>query len=170
MLDLKVYFQHLTIYDYVGFIWLVLTFLILFVLIIYLFRSKPLFTVFMLFVLCVSLPVGFFTLKYFIDKNIRKSDITSKVETLRYTKSLIVEGNITNSGKINYKECLITAKIIKKSNNKIKDFLNSLKPIKKETIFIDKPIDKGESKSFKIMIEGIEYKKDYDTVVSAKCY
>ncbi len=171
MISLKLYFQNLTLYDYVGFGWLFLTFIILIIFSLYFFGKKPIFSILMLFVSFLFLPIGFFGLKYFLDNSVRKSGVEiSKIKPLHFTNSLIVEGDITNRGKIDFKECILKIKIKKRDKNKIRDFIDSIKPIRKVTIFIDKPIAKMQSHKFKTMIDNITYKKDYNVSASAICY
>ncbi len=171
MLSLKLYFQNLTIYDYIGFGWLFLTFIILVIFSLYFFGRKPMFAIFMLFISFLFIPGGFLGIKYFLDNNIRKNSVNiSKIKPLHFTNSLIVEGDITNKGKIDFKKCILNIKIKKSDKNKIRNFINLLKSIRKVTMFIDKPIAKMQNYHFKTMINDITYKKDYNVSASAICY
>ncbi len=161
----------MTIYDHIGLIWLILTFFILLIFGFYFLKRKPMFSLFCIIFSFVFLITGFFGVKYFLDITVRKNIITiNKIEPLHFSSSVIVEGNIKNKGKINFKECIITLKIVRHSNNKIENFISLLKPIRKESILIDKLILKNQDYKFKTTINAIAYKKDYDTVAMAICY
>jgi len=168
---IKLYLQNLTIYDYVGLIWLVLVFFLLLVFGLYFLKSKPIFSLFTILFSFIFLIAGFFGVKYFLDTTIRKSVVhISKIKILRYSNSLIIEANITNKGKIPFKECIITIKTIKHSSNKIKDFIASLKPVRKESILLKRQILKNRSYKFKTMIDNMVYQKDFNTTAQSMCY
>jgi ribosome maturation protein Sdo1 len=134
-------------------------------------KSKPLLS-FVIFILAILfIPTGFFGAKYFIDGKLRKNTVVIEtVKPLKYTKSVIIKGKITNKGKIDFKKCLIEIKIVKTSKNRLHAMLYQLKPIKKMSILLDRHIKKGSGVSFKTMINDIKYEKYYSVVPSAKCY
>ncbi len=171
MFDLKLYFHNLTFYDYIGLGWLFFAFILLLIFAIYFINKKPLFSLFMILFSFSFLVFGFFGVKYFLNQTVRKN--VTKIEDIKplhFSNSIIITGYIKNMGKINYKECFINIKIIKSSNNKIKEFINLLKPIKKETISINKQINKDKSYNFKITVNNIIYRKDYNISSKTICY
>jgi ATP-dependent phosphoenolpyruvate carboxykinase len=112
-----------------------------------------------------------FGVKFFLDQSVRKVEvITDKITKLNFASSLIITGHIKNEGKIAYKKCQITAKVIKYDENEYKNTLNSLKPIISKSIDINKSISKGEEALFKIVIDDFKYKKDYNVTLSGVCY
>ncbi len=165
------YINSLTIYDYVAFGWLIFFILIILVLIVLLSRKKPKLAIFMLLftlLLIVVAPIG---IKYFLDMSVRKVELfDKKVTKLNYDSSLILTAKLKNSGKITYKKCFISAKVFKIENNKYKDILNRLKPMRIKTISIDKRLHEGDVTDFKIIIDGFKYGGDFNTSLSAECY
>jgi len=112
-----------------------------------------------------------FGIKYFLDTTVRKVDVvTDKVAKLHFASSLIVTGHITNAGKVPYQKCRINAKVFKISENKYRNILNNLKPLRNKTIVVDKNISQGEEAMFKIVFENFKYSKEYNVSVSGACY
>ncbi len=168
---IKLYLENLTVYDKVALIWLVLTFLILLIFGLYFLRKKPIFSLFCIIFSFIFLGFGFFGVKYLIDVTIRKNIVTiAKIKPLHFSNSVIIEGSIENLGKINFKECIVNLKITRHSSNRIKNFINLLKPIRNESIFINRLIPKNQSYKFKTIVNNIIYKKDYNTTAHAICY
>ena len=165
------YLHALTLYDYAAFGWLLFLFLIILTLAILLGRKKPRLAISLIIVTILLMFVAPFGLKYFLDKTVRKVDVVmDKVSKLNYASSLIVLGHLSNDGKVPFKKCRINAKVFKIDENKYKNMLNSLKPLRNKTIVLDKNISEGEEAVFKIVFENFKTTKEYNVSLSAECY
>jgi len=165
------YVHALTLYDYVAFGWLLFLFLIILTLAILLGRKKPRLAISLIMMTILLMFVAPFGLKYFLDKTVRKVDVVmDKVSKLHFASSLIVTGHLSNDGKVPFQKCRINAKVFKIDENKYKNMLNSLKPLRNKTIVVDKNISQGEEAVFKIVFENFKTTKDYNVSLSAECY
>ncbi|HIP46081.1 MAG TPA: DUF2393 domain-containing protein [Campylobacterales bacterium] len=165
------YVHSLTVYDYAAFGWLLFLFLIFLTLAILLGRKKPTLAIALIMITILLMFVAPFGIKYFLDTTVRKVDVvTDKVAKLHFASSLIVTGHITNAGKVPYQKCRINAKVFKISENKYRNILNNLKPLRNKTIVVDKNISQGEEAMFKIVFENFKYSKEYNVSVSGACY
>lgn len=164
------YLHYLTIYDYVAFGWL---YALLFVLIIFAIvirkRTKTAISLILLSVaLMMIAPIA---IKLFLDHTIRKTSIVDQNHTaLTYAKSLVITGQVHNEGKISLQKCYIHANVLRYSDNKYKNWLNYLKPIRKQTIVLDKNLTQNESREFKMVLEAFEYDKEYNVTLRSECY
>ncbi len=165
------YIQALTLYDYAAFGWLLFLFLIILTLAILLGRKKPTLALSLIMIVILLMFVAPFGMKYFLDTTVRKVVVvTDKVAKLHFASSLIITGHIINSGKVPYQKCRVNAKVFKISENKYKNILNSLKPLRNKTIVVDKNISQGEQAVFKIVFDKFTYTKEYNVTLSARCY
>ncbi len=124
-------------------------------------------TIFVLLFIIVA-PFG---IKLFLDQSVRKAEITSyKVTKLNFASTLVIQGYIKNSGKIDFKECQVSADIIKSDKNSYKNSLYRLLPILSKNIIIDKNITQEDKMPFKIIIDNFRYKGDYNVSLSGVCY
>ena len=165
------YVHSLTVYDYAAFGWLLFLFLIFLTLAILLGRKKPTLAIALIMITILLMFVAPFGIKYFLDTTVRKVDVvTDKVAKLHFASSLIVTGHITNAGKVPYQKCRINAKVFKISENKYRNILNNLNPLRNKTIVVDKNISQGEEAMFKIVFENFKYSKEYNVSVSGACY
>ena len=95
------YANSLSIYDYAAFGWLIFLFIIILTLAILLGRKKPSLAIFLVMIAILLMFVAPFSIKYFLDKTVRKVDVvTDKISKLHYASSLIVTGHLSNSGKV----------------------------------------------------------------------
>ncbi len=165
------YIHALTVYDYIAFAWLLFLFLIILTLAILLGRKKPTLAIFLIMIVILLMFVAPFGIKYFLDKTVRKVDVvTDKISKLHFASSLIVTGHLINVGKIPYQKCTINAKVFKISENKYRNILNNLKPLRNKTIVVDKNISEGEEAMFKIVFDKFTYSKEYNVTLSGECY
>ena len=165
------YTHALTLYDYAAFGWLLFLFLIILTLAILLGRKKPRLAISLILVTILLMFVAPFGIKYFLDKTVRKVEvITDKVSKLHFASSLIITGHLRHAGKVPVTKCRVNAKIFKIDENKYKNMLNSLKPLRNKTIVVDKNISQGEEAVFKIVFENFKTTKDYNVSLSAECY
>ncbi len=165
------YLHTLTLYDYTAFGWLLFLFLIILTLAVLLGRKKPTLALFLIMIVILLMFVAPFGIKYFLDKTVRKVEVvTDKISKLHFASSLIVTGHLINSGKIPYQKCRINAKVFKINDNKYKNILNNLKPLRNKTIVVEKNISQGQEAMFKIVFDKFTYSKEYNVTLSAGCY
>ncbi len=165
------YVHALTLYDYVAFGWLLFLFLIILTLAILLGRKKPTLALFLIMIVILLMFVAPFGMKYFLDTTVRKVDVvTDKISKLHFASSLIVTGHLINSGKVPYQKCRVNAKVFKINENKYRNILNNLKPLRNKTIVVDKNISEGQEAMFKIVFDKFTYSKEYNVTLSAECY
>ena len=165
------YIHALTIYDYAAFGWLLFLFFIILTLAILLGRKKPTLAISLIMITILLMFVAPFGVKYFLDNTVRKVDvITDQVSKLHFASSLIVTGHLINDGKVPYQKCRVNAKVFKISENKYRNILNNLKPLRNKTIVVDKNISQGEEVMFKIVFENFKYSKEYNVSLSGACY
>ncbi len=165
------YMHALTVYDYAAFGWLLFLFLIILTLAILLGRKKPTLAITLIMIVILLMFIAPFGIKYFLDTTVRKVEVvTDKISKLHYASSLIVTGHLINAGKVPYQKCRINAKVFKISDNKYKNILNNLKPLRNKTILLDENISEGEEVVFKIVFENFRYSKEYNVTLSGACY
>ncbi len=168
---LKLYFQNLSLYDYIGIAIVSMVFLLLFILSLILLFKKP-FVGFLIFILSfLVLPLGIFGVKEFLNQTLRKSEfIIKKIKPLHFSNSLLLEAKIKNLSKINFNQCFIELKIIKKSNSKLKNFLFELKPLQTKMIYLYKPISKNSSYTLKKILDNVLYSNSKKLISKIACY
>ncbi len=165
------YVNSLTLYDYLAYGWLVFLLFLLLLLSVLLFRKKPNLASFLLLISFISMFVGPVFIKIFLDKTVRKVEVIDQNNTLlNFSNSLIVTGKLQNRGKIDFYVCHVSVKVLKASEDKYKNILNSIKPIRKKSIIIDANISKNKNREFKVIFEEFKYKNGYNIVVSSECY
>ncbi len=165
------YIHALTLYDYAAFGWLLFLFLIILTLTVLLGRRKPTLAISLIMIVIFLMFIAPFGIKYFLDKTVRKVDVvTEKITKLHFASSLIITGYLQNKGKVPYHTCRINAKVFKITDNKYKNIVLSLKPLRNKTILLDKNITQGEKAVFKIVFEHFTYSKEYNVSVSGECY
>jgi len=87
---------------------------------------------------------------------------------LNFTPAIVVTGEVKNEAKKDFKICKITASVLRQSKNKIKTYIYQYKPLKKMSI-IEENIQKGETRSFKIIIEPFTSSREYNISIKADC-
>ena len=164
------FIQSLTIYDYLGFALLGLLFLLLIILAI-LMRSRTAIVLFFTFVAFMLVTAGPFGVKYGFDHLVRSSEVTvDKAQKLQYSSALLVEGKITNTGKIDYSKCEIGFKVVQPADNKALALLHWLRPIAYSHLVVDKKLQRGQSEGFEHMIDGFTYEDAFEIKTIRKCY
>ena len=155
-------------YDYILFGGIFVLFL-LFIIVAILARKKlGLSLFFMLFsfvILFIGPIVGYKELHKYLFKN--TITLTSE-QKLLFTPAIVLKGIIKNESKYNFEVCVIQANVHKVSKNKLKNYLYSFKTIKKMSM-LEQNILKGESRTFKMIVEPFRYKKDYNITLEASC-
>ncbi len=158
----------LTKYDYMALGWIL--FLGFLLVVLALFIKKRAFSYFLLFLGLFLLFFGPPAIKYALDRYIRATDITvTKVKPLNYSRSLIVEGTLTNSGKIDYSTCDFVVSVYR-SRGPLKEMAAFLKPLKVHIEHYDLPLERGVSKPFRIIVDHFSSEKDFNISVQARCY
>ncbi|MFK5881629.1 MAG: DUF2393 family protein [Sulfurospirillum sp.] len=165
------YINHFGIYDYIAFIWLFLTFLILLFLSILFIKKSIKISLILILLSFVLLFVGPFALKYFLNKTIWPVLVSHiKYEKLHFSDTLIVDSDIKNISKKPYNFCQINTKIYRPSNSKFKNFINKLKPIEYRTILSKRELKAGETMQNRTIFYNFSYKGDVNISVDAECY
>ncbi len=167
----KLYFKHLSPYDYIGLGVVGIVFLLLFILSLILLFKKP-FLGFVFFILSLMiLPFGAYGVQTLLNKTIRKCEFQIKnIKPLHFSKSLFIEAQIKNLSKSDFQMCLVRLKIIKKSNSKLKKFLYELKPLAIKTIYIHKSIQKRSSYALKKILDNVMYSNNDEMTAKINCY
>jgi len=165
------YIEHFSIYDYMAYIWLLLTFLtLLFLSLLFIKKSIKLSIIIILFSLII-LFTGPFVLKYFLDKIIRPVKISNvSYKKLHFSNTLIVDSSIKNLSKKPYSFCQIDTIVYKPSNSKLKNLINKLKPIKYMTIIIKRELKVGAIMKNRVTFYNFTYNGDINISVDAECY
>lgn len=165
---LLAFLHTLTPYDFLYFGAVFLLFILLILLTLLLRRKLTLALLILLFaILDISLGP---TLGYsYFHSYLYKNNITvTKAKKLHFIEAVVVEGTLKNNSKFNFKSCRLTATIYKETNNKYKNLLFRLKPLKSKTITVEN-IPQGGEKQFKFLIEPFRYKKDINVSVKGVC-
>jgi hypothetical protein len=159
----------LTLYDYLGFVLLFLLFILCIVLAVV--SSQKLFTsLFFAFLSFMLLIAGPFGVKIGFDHFIRANDVTiTKFQTMHYSDSLLIQGSITNNGKIDFSHCKITLKAVKSVQNEYLQMLYNFKPYATKVIqSADIPIN--EVKKFEAVIDEFTLKEGFTVIGKGACY
>jgi len=157
-------------YDYYAFIWIGLVFIILLILSIVMVRKKTshaVITMLFAFIFLLSAPFISF---YFIHNFVYKTEIqVDMVKKLQYSKSLVIKGTLINRGIEDFGTCKIEADVIKTGQNFLKNFISTIKPIKKKVISVNKKLVPGEIHIFNFIIEPYTYRGDFNVTLKANC-
>lgn len=158
-------------YDYIGYSWLILTFFVALLLAILLAKRSALLSILVLLFSLVLVGVGTFFLKHILDDYLRHSHITvTSVKKLHFSDILIVDGLIQNNSKNPFTMCTLHTNIYKQSSNSLKQFLYSLKPLRKKSILITKGIQPNGEEDFKVVFYNYSLNDDINASVQPECY
>ncbi|NPA29366.1 MAG: DUF2393 domain-containing protein [Epsilonproteobacteria bacterium] len=161
-------FHSLTKYDYMALGWvLFLAFLLMFL---GAFVRRRGLSYFLLLLGMVLLFFGPPAVKVGLDRYIRKADVSLKESRfLRYSDALLLEGNLTNAGKVDYSSCDLVIVLYRP-----RDFLGDWSPWLKPSVVriktLETPLEKGETKPFRILVDHLPKRNDLNTTVTARCY
>ncbi len=169
MKEKLVAFLHaLTPYDLIYFAAVFLIFILLIILVLLL-RKKLTLALLLLLVALLEISLaptlGFDLFHNALFKN---SISLTKVKKLQFVKALLIEGDLKNDSTFDFQQCMLTAKVFKKTGNRYKDMILRLKPLKTQSIVL-KDIPKGADIDFRLLIEPFSYKKDIDVAVEGMC-
>lgn len=155
-------------YDYMLFGSIVLIFFLLIVIALILrnnIRLSISIVVFAFIFLLVSPFVGYTQMHKYLFKN----ELTlSSQKKLQFTNAVVVFGKLKNTSKLDFKSCLITAFVNKRTSNKYKNYIYTFKPIMKMSI-LEEDIVIGNEIDFKIIVEPFTYSRDYNISLEADC-
>lgn len=118
--------------------------------------------------------IGAFFAIYFVNLEINKivrstafSQISSK--QLEYSNTLLLDFNLTNTSKKEFKICKVDIKFHTISKNVLKNYLNSINPFLIKTIFIKDAFYSGETKVLNSVVNNFAF-VDYNITTRAECF
>ncbi len=161
-------FHSLTKYDYMALGWVVfLAFLLMFL---GAFVRRRGLSYFLLLLGIVLLFFGPPAIKIGLDRYIRKTEVTLKESRfLRYSDALLLEGNLTNAGKVDYTSCDLVI-VLYRPQAFLKTWSPWLKPTAVYIKSLILPLAKEETKPFKILVDPLPRRDDLNISVTARCY
>jgi hypothetical protein len=159
----------LILYDYILF-GAVGALFILFLILSILVRHKVLLSVFMILfsfaLLLLGPTLGYQQMHKFLFKN---TITITETKELEFTNALLIKGELTNSSKMPFSTCKITAGAYKVSGNAVMDMIFPFNPFKKGYVRLDTIIEPKQSEKFKLFIEPFNYSKEYNITIGASC-
>ena len=165
------YLHHLTTYDYIAYGWLLGILIGFLLLAVALAGRKPKTSLFMILMVLIIMFIGPAGMKYGLDQTVRKVVLTDQNSTeLPFAKNLVVLGKIKNSGRVDMAGCRVFVDILRKDENKYKELLYRLKPLRKQILKIDKRLPKGEEMPYKIVFDHFALQKGYYINQSVECF
>jgi hypothetical protein len=158
-------------YDYIAFSWLILTFFIALLLAILLAKKSAILSIVILLFSLVLLGGGPFVLKHMLDGYLRPTKTTlNSVKKLHFSDILLVDATLQNTSKHPFSICTINTKVYKRSENSLKKFIDTLKPLRKKSIVIQKSIEVNQTQDVKITFYNFSYDKDINVTITPECY
>jgi len=161
-------FQSLTKYDYMAIGWVL--FLALLFLVLAAFIKRRGIAYFLLFLGMSLLFFGPPAIKMAMDRLIRSADVAvTAVKPLTFSRSLLVEGSVTDSGRIDFSACDLLISIYR-PDTPLKKWAAYLKPSRVRIERIEGPWVRGESKPFRLIVDHFNDTKEFNATVIARCY
>ncbi len=158
----------LTKYDYLAIGWILFLAFLLLILAAVVKRRTLSYTL-LLFALAL-LFVGPPVVKGVMDRYLRAADLhLTQTKVLRYSRSLVVEGEVKNVGRLDFSRCDLALVIYRPSSNFLKETAAILKPIAVHIEPLDTPIATKESKPFRIIVDHFNT-RDFNLTVQPRCY
>ena len=165
------YLNHFGLYDYIAYIWLILTFFIFLILSLVLIKKSMKISIILILFSFSLLFIGSPILKYFLDITTRPVEIGKvNFKKLHFSNTLIIDTKIKNISKKSYSECQINTKVFKREKKKIKIFISKLKPITHRTILSKQELKSGESMNKRIIFYNFTYNHDINVSLNVECY
>ncbi|WP_456403128.1 DUF2393 family protein [Hydrogenimonas sp.] len=161
-------FQSLTKYDYMAIGWILFLAFLLLILAAVVKRRTLSYTLllFGLLLLFLGPPV----VKGVMDRYLRAAEVRlTQTKVLQYSRSLVVEGEIRNGGKLDFTHCDLALVIYRPSSNLLKEAAAYLKPLAVRIVPLEIPIDAKESKPFRIIVDHFST-HDFNLTVQPRCY
>ena len=171
-LSLLTYIKHLSLYDYLAFTWLILTFLVLIVLAILIAKRSSVLSLLLVIFSLLFLVVAPMFIKLKLADSYRKASTeVTLVKRLTFSDSLIVEGIITNESKKDFSLCLVQTSVFRDTNaTGIKAIVQTLKPLVNRSILLEQELQKENSMDFRSVFENFVYTGDFNATLKAECY
>lgn len=171
-LSLLTYLKYFGLYDYLAFAWLIITFLVLIILASLIAKRSSVAALLLIIFSLILLVVSPFFIKIKLGETLRQtSHEITMIKKLTFSDSLIVEGLIYNQSKKDFTLCLVQTFIIKQTNMQgIKAFINLVKPISNQSIFIKEDFPKESSMEFQTVFDNFKYNGDVNATLKVECY
>ena len=171
-LSLLTYIKHFGLYDYLAFGWLIFTFLVLIILASLIAKRSAVASLLLIIFALILLVVSPFFIKMKLGETIRPTTTeVTMVKKLTFSDSLIVEGTLYNTSQKDFTICLVQASIFKQIDTQgLKTFINKLKPIANQSIFVKENLPKEGSLDFQSVFEDFRYNGDVNATLKAECY
>ena len=171
-LSLLTYIKHFGLYDYLAFGWLIFTFLVLIILASLIAKRSAVASLLLIIFALILLVVSPFFIKMKLGETIRPTTTeVTMVKKLTFSDSLIVEGTLYNTSQKDFTICLVQASIFKQIDTQgLKAFINKLKPIANQSIFVKENLPKEGSLDFQSVFEDFRYNGDVNATLKAECY
>ncbi len=158
----------LTKYDYMAIGWILFLALLLLVLAAIVKRRTLSYT--LLFLGLSLLFVGPVAVKGIMDRYLRAAEAKAEeAKLLTYSRSLLIEGSIKNSGDLDFGRCDLAILIYRPGDNFLKKIAARLRPIRTEIKPLDFRLAKGESKPFRIIVDHFNT-HDFNLSLQPRCY
>lgn len=165
------YIHHFSMHDYAAYAWLILIFFVTVILSILVVKKSPIFSILILILSLATLFAGPFVLKHYLDKYLRPSSAQPiLIKKLSFSDTLIVSGLVTNLSKEAFSTCMVDVSVLKTSKSDIQNFINQLKPLLKQSISIDKPIEVNATEEFRVVFDRYTYPNDINISIKSECY
>jgi len=161
-------FHSFTKYDILAIGWIVFLAILLFLLAAFIKRVSLQYFILFLAILVLFLgPIG---TKVVMDNFLRQADVKiSKTKPLKYSKSIIINGTITNTSRVPFQKCDIALLFVKPSDNTLKKVVNILKPKLTYIWDMNSTLDIKETKEFRIVVDSFDM-KEFNLTVQPRCY
>jgi len=171
-LSLLTYLKHFGLYDYLAFGWLIFTFLVLIVLASLIAKRSSVAALLLIILALILLIASPFFIKMKLGETLRSTATeVSMVKKLIFSDSLIVEGTIYNNSNKDFTTCLIHTFVFKQTDARgIKAFINTLKPIANQSIFIKQNLSKEGTLEIQSVFDDFTYSGDVNASLKAECY
>ena len=171
-LSLLTYIKHFGLYDYLAFGWLIFTFLVLIILASLIAKRSAVASLLLIIFALILLVVSPFFIKMKLGETILPTTTeVTMVKKLTFSDSLIVEGTLYNTSQKDFTICLVQASIFKQIDTQgLKAFINKLKPIANQSIFVKENLPKEGSLDFQSVFEDFRYNGDVNATLKAECY
>ena len=158
----------LTKYDIMAIGWVVfLAFLLMFL---GAFLRRRALSYFLLFLGLVLLFLGPPAIKMAMDSYIRNAEVeVQSVKKLRFSPALILSGEVTNRGKVDFSSCDLVLSVYR-PDSLLGSRAAIFKPLRVEIAHLKEPILRGETKPFRITVDPFTVGNDFNVTVRARCY
>lgn len=159
----------LTNYDYIGFI-LAFVLFVLFLILALMLRKKIKLAFLLMSLAFLSLFMAPVAMHILVKKTLFKNEAKIElVKKLHYSDTLLIKGTLLYKGSYEAKHCKVEVAVHKKDQGFFKDLAYAIKPYKKGKWELDKAFSKGDTVSFKVVIEPYLYQGDYNLSLSSEC-